>query len=166
MGSRTFRVSDRRLDNSYTFQAPAFLAAHSISIDFVARQVRNDAQIEDEIGALARQGAAGLVTLTDSFMTAHGQTVIDSAASHRVPALYANRSFTRRGGLMAYAVDYPDLIRRAASYVDRILRGDKPGDMPVQQPTKFELSINVITAKARLGYSCHRNCSPLLTVIE
>ena len=76
----------------------------------MARQVRNDAQIEDEIGALARQGAAGLVTLTDSFMTAHGQTaVIDSAASHRVPALYANRSFTRRGGLMAYAVDYPDL---------------------------------------------------------
>jgi putative ABC transport system substrate-binding protein len=132
--------------------APAFLdsansAAHSISIDFVARQVRNDAQIEEEIGALARQGAAGLVTLTDSFITAHGQTLIDSAASHRVPALYANHSFTRRGGLMAYAVDYPDLFRRAASYVDRILKGDKPGDMPVQQPTKFELSINVVTAK-------------------
>jgi putative ABC transport system substrate-binding protein len=130
------------------FLEAANAAAHSYSIDFVNQPVRDDVEIKREISALGRHGTAGLVTLTDSFITQHGQTIIDSAASHRVPALYGNRSFARQGGLMAYAVDYPDLFRRAASYVDQILRGAKPADMPVQQPTKFELSLNVVTARA------------------
>jgi putative ABC transport system substrate-binding protein len=130
------------------FLETASAAAHSTSIEFINQPVHNEDEIKHEISALGRHGAAGLITLTDSFITQHGQTIIENAACHRVPALYGNRSFTRQGGLMAYAVDYPDLFRRAASYVDQILRGAKPADMPVQQPTKFELSLNVVTATA------------------
>jgi putative ABC transport system substrate-binding protein len=130
------------------FLETASAAAHSTSIEFVDQPVHNEDEIKREISALGRHGAAGLITLTDSFITQYGQIIIENAACHRVPALYGNHSFTRQGGLMAYAVDYPDLFRRAASYVDQILRGAKPADMPVQQPTKFELSLNLVAARA------------------
>jgi putative ABC transport system substrate-binding protein len=130
------------------FLETAGAAAHSASIEFVDQPVYNEDEINHAISALGRHGAAGLITLTDSFITQYGQIIIEKVAYHRVPALYGNHSFTRQGGLMAYAVDYPDLFRSAASYVDQILRGAKPADMPVQQPTKFELSLNVATARA------------------
>jgi putative ABC transport system substrate-binding protein len=76
------------------------------------------------------------------------QLTVDLAASHRLPAIYASREFVDAGGLMTYGVSYPDLYRRAAAYVDKILRGARPADLPIQQPTKLELVINLKTAKA------------------
>ena len=86
--------------------------------------------------------------MPDAFVTAHRAPVISTAARNNVPAVYAYSYFVRDGGLLSYGVDRIDTIRRAASYVDRILRGAKPGDLPVQLPTKFEMVLNLKTAKA------------------
>jgi putative ABC transport system substrate-binding protein len=90
----------------------------------------------------------GLVSMPDSFTTVHSDLIISLATKYRLPAVSWIRSFAAGGGLISYGVDLPDLYRRAASYVDRILKGAKPADLPVQQPTKFELVINLKTAKA------------------
>ena len=90
----------------------------------------------------------GLTVGNDTVTHANRQQIIDLAAKHRVPAVYATKEFVEAGGLMVYAVDYADLYRRAAVYVDKIFRGAKPADLPVEQPTKFELVINLKTAKA------------------
>jgi putative ABC transport system substrate-binding protein len=81
-------------------------------------------------------------------MTVHRAPIISAAARSRVPAVYVNSEFVRDGGLLSYGVDTVDIFRRAATYVDRILRGEKPGDLPVQLPTKFEMIVNLKTAKA------------------
>jgi putative ABC transport system substrate-binding protein len=86
--------------------------------------------------------------MPDAFTTVHRAPVISAAARNNVPAVYANFEFIRGGGLLYYGVDQVDTWRRAASYVDRILRGEKPGDLPVQFPTKFEMIVNLKTAKA------------------
>ena len=104
--------------------------------------------IENAIAAIGRTSGGGLIGITDTFVNERRQLIIELAARYRVPAVYANRSFTPDGGLIAFAADYPDLFRRAASYVDRILKGTDPGELPVQQPTRFELSINMATARA------------------
>ena len=88
------------------------------------------------------------MTVTDSFMFVHRATVIAQAAHHRVPAVYPNRVSARDGGLLSYGASNIDLFRRAALYVDRILRGKKPSELPVEIPTKFELAVNLKTAKA------------------
>ena len=84
----------------------------------------------------------------DTLTQEHRKAITELAASHKVPAIYASKEFTEVGGLILYGVSYPDLYRRAAAYADKILKGAKPGDLPVQQPTKFELVINLKTAKA------------------
>ena len=86
--------------------------------------------------------------LPDAFVIAHRSSIISAAARNKVPAVYTLSEFARDGGLLSYGTDYVDLYRRAATYVDRILRGAKPGDLPVQFPTKFEMVVNLKTAKA------------------
>ena len=84
----------------------------------------------------------------DGVMEANQRTILDLAAKHRLPAIYPSREFVENGGLMSYGVSYPDLYRRAATYIDKILKGANPADLPIEQPIKFELVINLKTAKA------------------
>jgi putative ABC transport system substrate-binding protein len=121
-------------------------AARAVGIDPVAMPVRSDAEIEAAIAALGGE-QAGLVEYS-SFLAARRGAIISLMARHNVPAMYEDASFTRIGGLIAYGPDLTDMFRRAAVYVDRILRGERPADLPVQRPTKFELTINLKTAKA------------------
>jgi putative ABC transport system substrate-binding protein len=94
------------------------------------------------------RGASALLQLDDVIFTSHRGELVELAARYRLPAMYGSKEFVHPGGLMAYGPDYPDLYRRAAYYVDRILKGAKPADLPIEQPTKFELVINLKTAKA------------------
>ena len=113
-------------------------------------QVSNAGEIEAEIAQLAQQSNVGLVILPDFFTASQPQRemIIALTARHRIPAVYAGGVFARAGGLVSYGVDLSDLQRRAAAYVDRILKGAKPQELPVQLPTKFELVINLKAAKA------------------
>jgi putative ABC transport system substrate-binding protein len=110
--------------------------------------VHEQAAIGDAIVTLSRERNAGLLVLPDSFTSASRATIIAAAALARLPAVYWSSSFVADGGLMSYGIDNNDLYRRAASYIDRILRGTRPDDLPVQNPTKFDLAINLKTAKA------------------
>ena len=122
---------------------PAFeTAVRSLKIEPIVAPVRTDVEIETAIIALGRESGSGLVAMSDAFMTAHRAAIISAAARNNVPAVYGLSEFVRDGGLLSYAVDRVDIVRRAASYVDRILRGAKPGDLPVQLPTKFEMIVN------------------------
>ena len=123
-------------------------AARSLKVAPIIEPVHSDAEIETAISALGREPGGGLVVMPDAFMTVHRVPVILAAARNHVPAIYPVSSFARDGGLLTYGVDYADLFRRAATYVDRILRGAKPGDLPVQFPTKFEMVVNLKAAKA------------------
>ncbi len=124
-------------------------AAPSFAVTARAAPSHNDAEIKSLIAELAREERGGLLVLTDIFTIVHRDTILAAAAHHRLPTVYFTRSFTAAGGLMSYGVDYADLFLRSADYVDRILRGASPSDLPVQQPTRFELAINLKTAKAR-----------------
>jgi putative tryptophan/tyrosine transport system substrate-binding protein len=128
------------------FLASFEAAAGSLGIEPVAMPVRSDAEIETAIAALGAEQAS-LVEFS-AFLAAHMGTIISSTARHNVPAIYEGTLFARRGGLIAYGASFTDMFRRAAGYVDRILRGEKPADLPVQTPTKFETTINLKTAKA------------------
>jgi putative ABC transport system substrate-binding protein len=97
---------------------------------------------------LAREPGGGMILLPDSFTTTNRKPIIEAVARHRLPAVFPFKFFAAEGGLLSYGVDNSELYRRAAIYVDRILKGEKPADLPVQQPTKFELVINLKTAKA------------------
>jgi putative ABC transport system substrate-binding protein len=110
--------------------------------------VRGDDEIEHAIAGLGREPGAGLIVMLDVSMAVHRPTIIMQAAAKRVPTIFPWRFGATDGGLMSYGVDVADLHRRAAGYVDRILRGTKPADLPIQQPTKFELIINLRTAKS------------------
>jgi putative ABC transport system substrate-binding protein len=125
-------------------------AAPSLALTLKAVQVSNAGEIEAEIAHLAQQSNVGLVLIPDLFTAAQAQreTIIALTARHRIPAVYPVAYFAKAGGLVSYGVDFSDLQRRAAAYVDRILKGAKPQDLPVQLPTKFELVINLRAAKA------------------
>jgi putative ABC transport system substrate-binding protein len=110
--------------------------------------IRDAGTIENAIEAFAREINPGLLVLPDVTTTVHEELIVKLAVQHRLPAIYPWRHFVTAGGLMCYAVDLPDLWRRSASYVDRVLKGEKPADLPVQAPTKFELVINLKTAQA------------------
>jgi putative ABC transport system substrate-binding protein len=110
--------------------------------------VRHAAEVERAIDDFAREPAGGLIVLPSQIATNHRELIIALAARHRLPAIYPWRYFPESGGLSSYGIDTVDMFRRAASYVDRILRGEKPADLPVQAPTKYELVINLKTAKA------------------
>jgi ABC-type uncharacterized transport system substrate-binding protein len=109
--------------------------------------VHNAAEIEGAITTLATKPGSGLVVLPDATTNSHSELIIGLAAHHRLPAIYAFRYFAAAGGLISYGYDPIDQFRRAASYVDQILRGEKPANLPVQQPDKLELVINLRTAK-------------------
>jgi putative ABC transport system substrate-binding protein len=114
----------------------------------ITAPVHSDAEIETAIIALGREPGGGLVLIPDAFMNVYRAPIISAAARNNVPAVYSLSAFARDGGLLSYGVDVVDRYRRAASYVDRILRGEKPGDLPVQLPTKFEMVVNRKTATA------------------
>ena len=109
---------------------------------------RSGAEIEDVLAALASNGDSGLVVMPDAFMTVHRELIVGTVARHRLSAIYPFRYFAAGGGLMSYGVDVSDSFRRAATYVDKLLRGAAPRDLPVQPPEKFEFVINLTTAKA------------------
>jgi putative ABC transport system substrate-binding protein len=123
-------------------------AAQKLAVEVVAAHVHNPAEIDAAATALAREPGAGLMLLPDGFNSSHRRQIVDLTARYRLPAITSGRSFAAEGGLMTYGLAPLDPFRRAASYVDRILRGERPADLPVQQPVKFELVINIKTARA------------------
>jgi ABC-type uncharacterized transport system substrate-binding protein len=123
-------------------------AAQRLGVQYVAAPVFEPTQIEPAIMPLTHEPNAGLIISPDAFTVTHRQQIITLAARYRLPAIYSERNFAVDGGLVSYGPDYVDHWRQAASYVDRILRGEKPADLPVQQPSKFYLAINLNTAKA------------------
>ncbi len=132
-----------------TFYSKEFeAAATSLGIEPVMANVFSAGDIEAAIAALAKQPGSGLIVAPDTFSEINGDLIVTLAAEHRVPAVYAIRRFATRGGLMSYGPNTTDAVKRATSYVDRILRGEKPGDLPVQAPVKFDLIVNIKVAKA------------------
>jgi putative ABC transport system substrate-binding protein len=128
---------------------PSFeTAARSLKVVPITAPVHNDVEIEAAMIALGREPGGGLVVIPHAFAGAHRAPIILAAARNNVPAVYWTSEFVRDGALLSYGPDLVDLFRRAATYVDRILRGEKPGDLPVQFPTKFEMAVNLKTAKA------------------
>jgi putative ABC transport system substrate-binding protein len=123
-------------------------AARSLKVVPISTPVHSDVEIETAISALGHEPGGGLVVPPDVFMVVHRVPIVLAAARNNVPAVYSLSAFARDGGLLSYGVDQVDTFRRAATYVDRILRGAKPGDLPVQFPTKYELVVNLKTAKA------------------
>jgi putative tryptophan/tyrosine transport system substrate-binding protein len=130
------------------YMAPLEGAARGLAIETIAARVRNSVEIERAVGEAGRESGAGLIVMPDAFTTQYRQQIIEAADRNRVPAVYAFRYFPTAGGLISYGPNSPDLFRRAATYVDRILRGDKPAILPVQAPTKFDMVLNLKTAKA------------------
>jgi putative ABC transport system substrate-binding protein len=123
-------------------------AARALKVAPIAAPVHSDAEIETVITSLGREPRGGLVVMPESFMVDHRAPIIMLAGRNNVPAVYPISVFARDGGLLSYGPNNRDIFHRAASYVDRILRGEKSGDLPVQLPVKFEMAINHKTAKA------------------
>jgi putative ABC transport system substrate-binding protein len=127
---------------------PAEEAAHKLGVELTAVAVRDAAEIERTLLMIASEQAGGLIVVPDIFTVANRGLIASLANRHGVPAIYPNSFFVTAGGLMSYGPDVIDVFRRSASYVDRILKGAKPAELPVQQPTKYQLFINLKTAKA------------------
>jgi putative tryptophan/tyrosine transport system substrate-binding protein len=128
---------------------PSFeAAARSLRVEPITEPVHNEAEIETVVTELGHKPESGLVVIGDSFLVSHRRPIILAAAENKVPAVYFHAVFARDGGLLSYGPDNADIFRRAASYVDRILRGASPVELPVQVPIKFETVINLKTAKA------------------
>jgi len=128
---------------------PSFeTAVRSLKVVPIIAPVHSDVEIETAIIALGREPGGGLVVMPDAFTTAHRAPIILAAARNNVPAVYWSSDFARDGGLLSYGVEVVDIFRRAVPYVDRILRGAKPADLPVQLPVKFEMVLNLKSAKA------------------
>jgi ABC-type uncharacterized transport system substrate-binding protein len=122
--------------------------APSVGVELSPIDVRDAGEIEHAVTAFARSPNGGLIVTGGPLAALHRDVIIKVAARHRLPAVYAVRFFVTGGGLISYGPDVVDQFRRAAAYVDRILKGEKPADLPVQAPTKFALVINLKTAKA------------------
>jgi len=127
---------------------PFKAAAASFALEAIVAPVHDTAELESAMAALARESNAGLIAIPDTFLAAHRAEVTSLATRYRLPAVYGFRYFSDAGGLMSYGSDQIDDYRRAASYADRILKGTKPSELPVQTPVKFELVVNVKTARA------------------
>ena len=130
------------------FMTPFEPLARALDVEPVAVRVSSPAEIETAVTAIARAPGSSLIVMPDAFTTVHRQLIILLAMRHALPAIWPYRYEAADGGLLSYGVDTVDLLRRAAPYVDRILKGEKPADLPVQAPVKFELVINLRTAKA------------------
>jgi putative ABC transport system substrate-binding protein len=128
---------------------PSFeTASRSLKVEPIIAPIHGDVEIEMAITTLGREPGGGLVVMPDAFMNVHRVPIIVAAARNNVPAVYSTSVFAKDGGLLSYGADQVDIWRRAATYVDRILRGEKPSELPVQLPTKFEMAVNLKTAKA------------------
>ena len=127
---------------------PFKAAAASFGVEAIVAPVRDMSELESVVAAQAREPNGGLIVMPDAFLNVHRAEITSLAARYRLPAVYPYRFFTELGGLLSYGNDLLDNFRRAATYADRILKGAKPSDLPVQAPTKFELVINLKTAKA------------------
>jgi putative ABC transport system substrate-binding protein len=137
-------------------------AAPLFSVEATGAPVHHAGDIELAISSLVREPGGGLIVLPDAFTASHLKQIIELAARYRLPAIYAGRDYANEGGLMTYGTDTIDLYRRAASYVDQVLKGANPANLPVQAQTKFALVINLKTAKA-LASPCRRRCSTAQT---
>jgi putative ABC transport system substrate-binding protein len=135
-------------DRGDFFLGPFMAAGAALGVKTMPAPVHEAHDIETALAGLGADPGGGLAVQAESFMGAHSGDVVALATRFRVPAIYPNRFFAVNGGLLAYGINGPDLFRRAATYVDKILKGAKPADLPVEQPTKFELVINLKTAKA------------------
>ena len=122
--------------------------APSLGVEVSPVNVRDAGEIERAVAAFARSPNGGLIVTASALAAVHRDLIITLAARHKLPAVYFERFFVAAGGLISYGPDFVDQYRRAAGYVDRILKGEKPADLPVQAPTKYELVINLKTAKA------------------
>ena len=123
-------------------------AARALRVRLQTLEARGPQEIDSAFAAMTRERAGALVVLTDSIFTNQRRQIAELAAERRLPAIYGNSEHAEAGGLMAYSANFLDLERRAATYVDKILKGAKPGDLPVEQPANLELVINLKTAKA------------------
>lgn len=123
-------------------------AARPLGVELVPAAAHNSDDFERVVAEFARAGGGALISLPSPVASAHRELLVRLAAQHGLPAVYPFRTFVTRGGLMSYGTDTGDLYRRAASYIDRILKGATPGELPVQQPTKFELAINLKAGSA------------------
>jgi putative tryptophan/tyrosine transport system substrate-binding protein len=123
-------------------------AAPTLGVTVAPAPCISTAELEAAVAGAAAAPGGGILAIFDSFLTEHRDFLITLVTRHRLPAIYGSQFFTPGGGLMSYASDYPDIFRRAADYVDRILRGTRPGDLPVQEPAKFTLSVNLKAAAA------------------
>ena len=130
------------------YLTPFKAAAATFAMEAIAAPVRDTSELESAIAAQARTPNGGLVVITDSFLNTNRVEIISLAARYRLPVVYPYRFFAELGGLLSYGNDFLDNFRRAATYADRILKGAKPSELPVQAPVKFELVINLKTAKA------------------
>ena len=130
------------------FSRPFIESATKLKVRPITADVHNASEIENAITKLGRESESGLILVPDSFMSVHRDLIVSLTAQFRIPAIYPYRYFAEAGGLVSYGVHAVDQFRRASEYVSRILRGAKPTDLPVQAPTKFELVINLKTAKA------------------
>ena len=137
----------------------AQLAAPAVHVTLLSPELRTPADLENAFVTLTRDRPDALLVFVDPFTISHRRRIVGFAAANRLPAIYEDRVFLDAGGLMSYGPSIEDVCRRAATYVDKILKGAKPGDLPVEQPTKFELFINLKTAKA-LGLTYQTSCSP------
>jgi putative ABC transport system substrate-binding protein len=133
---------------SESFLNPFKAAASSFAVEAIAAPVRDTSELEFVVAAQARTPNSGLIVMPDTFTDVHRAEIISLAARSDLPAVYPRRIFTELGGLLSYGIDQLDSYRRAATYVDRILKGEKPSELAVQAPVKFELVINLKTAKA------------------
>jgi putative ABC transport system substrate-binding protein len=143
-----------------TFYLRAFeTAAAALALEPVTSNVHNAGDVESVIADLGQRPGGGLVVAPETFSELHREFIVTLVARHRVPTIYGTRQFAMSGGLVSYGPNRHDTFRRSASYVDRILRGERPGDLPVQAPTKYETVVNLTAAKA-LGI----DASPFLLV--
>ena len=139
--------------------------APSLRVEVSPVNVRDAGEIERAVTAFARSPNGGLIVTASALAVLHRDLIVTLAARHKLPAVYFERFFVAAGGLISYGPDYIDQFRHAAGYVDRILKGEKPADLPVQAPTKYELVINLKTARPprRSASPCRRRCSPAPT---
>jgi putative ABC transport system substrate-binding protein len=130
------------------YLSPFKLAATSFAVEAIVAPVHGMSELKSVIVAQASEPNGGLIVMPEAFLTGHHMEVTSLAARYHLPAVYPYRFFAEVGGLLSYGIDFPHNWRRAAGYVDRILKGEKPADLPVQAPVKYELVINLKTAKA------------------
>jgi len=164
---RSKRTSLLAFDNA--FATPLLLsamksAAQQLQLDLVVQLVKTDEDLSRAFAGLAKAGAETLIVQTSPFAAARRETIADLAARHRLPAMYENRAYVDAGGLVAYGPNGADLVRRSALFVDKILKGAKAGDLPIEQPTKYELTINLKAARA-LGLAIPQSLLALADVV-